>query len=77
MKFLLVIAVVLLVLWLWRGNRSEERDETAARRQPPPPPQQDMIQCPVCRVHLPRSDALPGPEGQFYCCAEHRARGSA
>lgn len=78
MKFLLLIAIVLLVAWLWRGNRTEEEREGAtAARRPTAPPQQEMIQCPVCSVHLPRSDALPGPEGRLYCCAEHRARDSA
>jgi uncharacterized protein len=28
----------------------------------------------VCAVHLPRADALPGPDGRLYCCADHRAR---
>lgn len=76
MKFLLLIAVILLVLWLWRGTREEDRASSAAARRPPPAPKQEMIQCPVCSVHLPRSDALPGPDGRFYCCAEHRARDS-
>jgi uncharacterized protein len=71
MKFLLLIGIVLLVAWLWRGNRDEERATTTAARQ------QEMIRCPVCSVHLPRSDALPGPDGRLYCCAEHRARDSA
>jgi uncharacterized protein len=78
MKFLLLIAIVLLVAWLWRGSRDEERGTTTAAGRPAtPPPQQEMIQCPVCSVHLPRSDALPGPDGRLYCCAEHRARDSA
>lgn len=77
MKFLLLIAIVLLVAWLWRGNRDEERGTTRTAGRGAAPPQQDMIQCPVCSVHLPRSDALPGPDGRLYCCAEHRARDSA
>lgn len=79
MKYLVLLAVVLLVVWLWRGSRTQERQEkdAGARRRPAAPQQQEMIQCPVCSVHLPRSDALPGPDGQFYCCAEHRARGAA
>ena len=78
MKFLLLIAIVLLVAWLWRGNRAEEdRASATAARRPAPPPQQEMIECPVCGVHLPRSDALPGPEGRLYCCADHRARDTA
>jgi uncharacterized protein len=64
---------VLAILWLIRGNR---RAGTAAPRGPQPgtAQQQEMVQCPVCRVHLPRSDALPGPDGRLYCCAEHRVR---
>jgi uncharacterized protein len=82
MKYLVVIAVVLLVLWLWRSGRREEEQERradAARRPEPAArvEQQEMIRCPVCSVHLPRTDALPGPDGQLYCCAEHRSRGEA
>jgi uncharacterized protein len=78
MKYLLLLAVVLLVVWLWRGSRAQDRAEGSASRRRPDSgvAQQDMIQCPVCSVHLPRSDALPGPDGQLYCCVEHRARGA-
>jgi uncharacterized protein len=77
MKYLVVIAIVFLVLWLWRGSRREEEQEGLQANAPRPAPrieQQEMIRCPVCNVHFPRSDALPGPDGQLYCCAEHRAR---
>lgn len=78
MKYLLLLAIVLLVVWLWRGSRAQDRAEGSAspRRPDRGVAQQDMIQCPVCSVHLPRSDALPGPDGQLYCCAEHRSRGA-
>jgi uncharacterized protein len=33
-----------------------------------------MVRCPVCAVHLPRTDALAGPDGRLYCCQEHRLR---
>lgn len=77
MKFLVLIVIVLVVLWLARAPR-REGERTASRRAGPPPgvPQQ-MIRCASCGVHLPRSDALPGPDGQLYCCAEHRVRGKA
>jgi uncharacterized protein len=73
MKYLILLIVVLAVVWYWRKARD------AAPGDAPPqngaaPLQQDMVQCPVCSVHLPRSDALPGPDGQLYCCAEHRSR---
>jgi uncharacterized protein len=77
MKFLVVLAVVLGILWLMRGNRRSA--DTAAPRAggPGTAQQQEMVQCPVCLVHLPRSDALPGPDGRLYCCPEHRARAEA
>jgi uncharacterized protein len=70
-KYLIVIAVVLLVLWWVRGNRGN-REQASGTNAPKTALPQDMVQCPVCSVHLPRADALPGPGGQLYCCAEHR-----
>ena len=74
MKYLILLLVVLAVLWYWRRGRGD--DAPAARKGKPGPDAapQDMVQCPVCSVHLPRSDALPGPDGQLYCCAAHRLR---
>ncbi|HXD39633.1 MAG TPA: PP0621 family protein [Ramlibacter sp.] len=81
MKYLLVLAIVLAVFWYWRANRrgdaSREGPAGAAPKSPPGAATrqpQDMVQCPVCLVHLPRTDALPGPGGRLYCCAEHRLR---
>ncbi|MEJ6020967.1 PP0621 family protein [Ramlibacter sp. PS4R-6] len=73
-KILLVIAVVFAVIWFLRGARTASRGEGEPKRPAAPPAPQDMVECPVCRVHLPRADALPGPDGQLYCCAEHRQR---
>jgi uncharacterized protein len=74
MKYLVLLAIVMIVLWLLRSSR---RGGSAPDREPPAASAakpQDMVECPVCLVHLPRTDALPGPDGQFYCCAEHRLR---
>jgi uncharacterized protein len=74
-KFLLVIAVVFVVLSLMRGSREVRRSREAGHgRAAGPPPPQEMVECPVCHVHLPRTDALPGPDGQLYCSADHRQR---
>ena len=76
MKYLILIAVVLVVLWLLRNQRRGGTSErTDSRREPPARPQ-DMVQCALCSVHLPRTDALAGPDGRLYCCAEHRNRES-
>lgn len=74
MKYLLVLAVVLVAAWIWRNNRRVEQQQRPPAGQPPRAAPQDMVQCPVCSVHLPRSDALAGPDGRLYCCHEHRLR---
>ena len=77
MKYLLVLAVVMVALWVWRNNRRNNRRVDRQERPPAPPPlpsPQDMVRCPVCSVHLPRTDALAGPDGRLYCCQEHRLR---
>lgn len=74
MKYLLVLGVVLVAVWLWRNNRRVEKQERPAAPPPPLASPQDMVQCPVCSVHLPRTDALAGPDGRLYCCQEHRLR---
>ena len=73
MKYLLVLAIVLIAVWLWRNNRRGEKLRPPSTKTPLPQPQ-DMVRCPVCSVHLPRTDALPGPDGRLYCCQEHRLR---
>ena len=73
MKYLIVLVVVLVVFWYWRRAAREDRQAKPAPK-PAPARQQEMVQCPVCLVHLPRGDALPGPDGRLYCCAEHRGR---
>ena len=77
MKYVVLVAVIVAILWLLRHARTRrEADDGRPAKGPPAPPavQQDMVECPVCRVHLPRTDALPGPGGRLYCCAEHRQR---
>jgi len=73
MKYLLVIVLALVVLWLWRSNRRSEQPDKP--RAPPAgrpgQPATEVVACAVCAVHLPRSDALPGGKG-FYCSDAHR-----
>lgn len=70
MKYLLVLAVVLVAIHLWRSKRRDAPPRPGKAGAVAP---QDMVRCPVCAVHLPRAEALPGPRG-FYCCDEHRLR---
>ncbi|MBP6778094.1 MAG: hypothetical protein KA151_12685 [Piscinibacter sp.] len=73
MKFLLLAAVVLLVLWIARASRRRVGGRRAGADAPAAPPaQENMVACSRCGVHLPRSEALPG-RGGLFCCEGHRA----
>lgn len=71
-KYLLLMALVLLVVWLVRQARvratRRDRQETAEPLQSPT----QIVQCAHCHVHLPRAEALPGSDGRLYCGAAHR-----
>jgi uncharacterized protein len=75
-KFLVLLAVVFAVIWFIRNNRQGDAPRSSTSARTPPPPQ-EMVECAVCHVHLPRSDALAGPGGQLYCCAEHKQQAGA
>lgn len=70
MKFLLVLAVVLIGFFVWRSNR-EQRRPPAARPGPDPAKAIDMLPCAVCGVHCPQADAVQGKKG-VYCSVQHR-----
>lgn len=70
MKYLLVLAVVAVAYLMWRNARLAERQ--SGRKAPPAHAPQEMVSCPVCSVHLPRSDAVAGADGRLYCSNEHR-----
>lgn len=72
MKYLLVLAVVMVAFWVWRNNRLDNKD-TPAPRQPSLRKPTVMVACLDCGMHLPRSEAVMGSRGA-YCCAEHRER---
>lgn len=74
MKYLLVLAVVMVAFYIWRNNRLGDRAE-ASRRAPPPAgrPQLPtvMVACQQCGTHLPETEAIKGTQG-VYCSTEHR-----
>jgi len=77
MKYLIVLFVVALAIWLWRRNRREEMEEAARAAKPPAAPRragapQEMVRCAHCGLHLPASDAIAGPGGGVYCSIAHR-----
>lgn len=72
MKFILIVAVVLAIVWLWRSSRQIEHKKDPPRRTETLAPQ-DMLSCTYCSVHIPSSDAIQGQKG-VYCCADHLYR---
>ncbi|RYF39130.1 MAG: hypothetical protein EOO25_15675 [Comamonadaceae bacterium] len=78
MKYLLILLLVAVVLWLWRSKRP---DAEPRRPTPRPGPRAstlpaEMVACDVCHVHLPRAEALTGPGG-VYCSDAHRREAKA
>jgi len=69
MKYLVLVLVVVVVLWLLQGKHRA----AAPRRAPPKlPPVEDMVSCAHCGLHLPRSEAVSG-RGGYFCGEAHRA----
>lgn len=68
---LIVLFVVALVCWLRykATKRSHARGSVAGRGDEV----DTMVSCARCGVYLPRSDALSGASGKFYCDPGHRA----
>ena len=71
MKLLVVFLVVLFGVWLWRQGRLAER----AAKSPPPTKRvalpSEMVQCEVCGLHLPASEAI-GSGNKRFCSPEHQ-----
>ena len=72
MRFILIVAVVLGIVWLWRSGRRVDHKKDPPRSKATSAPQ-DMLSCTYCSVHIPSNDAIQGQKG-VYCCAEHLYR---
>ena len=75
MKYLLVMALVLGVFWMWRHNRhvekKEERDKAKHQAAVQKLSPVDIVACAVCGVHLPKSEALRSADS-YFCGDAHR-----
>ena len=72
MKYLLLIAFVAIVWWVWK-KRSVQRGQ-----QVPPAPRdpEAMVVCALCGVHLPESDSV-SENGAHFCSDAHRCAAKA
>lgn len=73
MKYLLLLAFLGVLWWVWK-KRSVEPPQPPARR--PDPQAEKMVSCAHCGLLLPESDSLAAGD-DFYCCEAHRQAGSA
>jgi len=67
-KFLLLIALAVVVWWMWR------KSQAAGSATPRPPVQREaerMVKCAYCGVNQPVSESILAA-GRYYCCAAHR-----
>ncbi len=77
MKIVLVLAVVLVCVWLFRLNRRSDEGRSGGQQERPADAPAamalDMVRCSQCDIHLPQADAVKGRDG-MYCSLEHRVR---
>jgi uncharacterized protein len=84
MKYLIVLIVVFVGVWVWRSNRMAinktniENVEREAERQQS---LKTMVACAHCGVHLPQIEALAAPSADlrsqlWFCSTEHRQFGA-
>ena len=72
MKFLLLIVLVLIVIWVMRsGPRIKVPKAPPTPPVPPAKGEEMMLSCAQCGLHLPKGEALPGRGGVF-CGEAHR-----
>ncbi len=78
MKYLLVLIVVGVALWLINARRRMPPPGGGGGRTrgPAPPPRpQAMLACVHCGVHVPQGDVVADAAGRPYCSEAHRLAG--
>lgn len=76
MKYLLVLLVVVVGLWLLlrKGHPPAARPAPGPDKKSPPT-LAAMVACAHCDLRLPQAEALPDGQGQLYCSEAHRLAG--
>ena len=73
MRFLVLVLLVVLGVWLIRRAWRASRPGAAVRKAGAV--QQDLVSCARCGVHLPRAEARESA-GRLYCGEEHARLGA-
>ncbi len=71
---ILFIVVLLLVAYLFFKSWRKDAGIEDRKRPPESKLPEDMVRCDVCRVNLPRSEAITS-KGRLFCSDEHRKIG--
>jgi len=79
LKYLLW-ALVIYLAWRWfsatqarkNGQGAEGARDAGAMPETPATNSERMVECAECGLHLPLSEALPGPGERFFCGQAHR-----
>ena len=78
MKYLLVLLVVVLGIWLLTGRRgSRAVPPPAAKKKGPAAAAPEMVACAHCGMHVPGPEALRDAAGRPFCEEAHRLAGPA
>ncbi|RYF06929.1 MAG: hypothetical protein EOO31_08295 [Comamonadaceae bacterium] len=74
MKYLVLLAVLVVAYAVWRSQRQGAVQD--AKTKPRTPLVQNMVACAHCGIHLPAADAVLH-QGHHYCSPAHRQLGPA
>lgn len=69
MKYVLLLAMVIGVIW-WARSRGPRAKPPSRTSRPEPQEPQQMVACASCGLNLPRSEAVVGADG-LYCSVAH------
>ena len=70
-KYLLLIALIVIVVWMWRKARATRSGEPGVAV---PRAAERMVKCAYCGVNQPVSESTLA-DGRYYCCTAHRHDG--
>jgi uncharacterized protein len=75
MKFLLLLVVIGVALWLFKSRSRVQGPAAPPLRPGKAPAATPMLVCVHCGVHLPQTDAVMDPAGRPFCSEAHRLAG--